>query len=85
MVPELVEWGHLGDRAEELLGELAHIVDSLPARALAAPVLAFEPQETELRLIRQVSDGLVRLQQILPCVEDGFRERSDVTSGFVSL
>ena len=85
MVPELVERGHLDDGAEELLGELVHLVDSLPARALAVHVLIFEPQETEARLLGQIRDALVRLQQTLPDVDDGLRERSDVTSGLVSL
>jgi len=85
VVPELVEWGHLDDGAEELLGELVHLVDSLPARALAAHVLGFEQQETEPRLLHQIRDALARLQQTLPRVDDGLRERSDVTSGFVTL
>ena len=58
VVPELVEWGHLDDGAEESLGELVHLVDSPPARVFAVAVLAFEPQETELWLIRQIRDAL---------------------------
>ena len=62
-----------------------HLADSLPARVLALPVLAFEAQETELRLLRQIRDAQLRLQQTSPRVDDGLRERSDVPSGFDSL
>ena len=85
MVPELVERGHFDDGAEELLGELVYLIYSLPTHALTVPVLAFESQETELGLVREIRDTQTRLHQILPRVDDGLRERSDVTSGFVAL
>jgi hypothetical protein len=86
VVPELFEWGYLDDGAEELLGELAHLrrfAASTCARCVH--VLVFEPQEAEARLLGQIRDALVRLRQTLPGVDDGLRERSDVTSGLLSL
>jgi hypothetical protein len=81
--PELVRWRNLDDRTEELLRELMHLVDSLSAHAFAVPVLAFEPQETELGLVRQVCNVHARLHQILPRVDDGSGERPDVARGSV--
>jgi len=85
VVPEVIERGHLDEGAEKVLGPLMHLADPLSARLFAGLVLALKPQEAELGVLRQTRDAQAGLQQTLACGRDGLRERSDVTSGLVTL
>jgi hypothetical protein len=39
---------------QEVLGELENLADPLPVRLVAALILALEPQEAKLRVLRQI-------------------------------
>jgi hypothetical protein len=61
VVPKVVQRGYFDERAQEVLGELENLANSLPARFLSGLVLALEPQEAKLRVLRQIYDVPVSL------------------------
>ena len=61
MVPKVVQRGYLGEGVQELLREVENLANPLPARLLAALVLALEPQEAKLRVSCEICDVPVRL------------------------
>lgn len=83
MVPEVVQWGYLDEGAQEVLGELENLADPLLARVLAVLVLALEPLEAKLRVLRQVCDVLVGLLEALSSFGDGLGQNVDITSGLI--
>ena len=66
-----------------MLGKLENLADPLLAHVLAVLVLALEPLEAKLWVLRQVCDVLVGLLEALSCFRDGLGENVDITSGLI--
>ncbi len=66
-----------------MLGESENLADPLLAHILAVLVLALKPQESDLRVLRQVYDILADLFQAVSCFQDGLGENVDITSGLI--
>jgi hypothetical protein len=76
------ERGHLDEGPEEVFGESVHVLDPRSATHPALFVLVLEPTEVEVQVTYDVLAGP---QESLAGVGDGLGERSDITSGLVTL
>ena len=60
-----------------------NLANPLPACRLAVLVLALEPLEAKLWILRDVCNVLVGLLEALSCFRDGLGENFDMTSGLI--
>ena len=60
-----------------------NLANPLPARLLAALVLALQPLEAKFWVLRQVCDVTVGLLEALSCFRDSLGESVDIASGLI--
>ena len=83
VIAELVERRHFGKRVDKAFGEFEDLAYPLATRLLSVLVLAHQPEEVALWVVRERRDVLVRLPYSVARCGDGLCERPHVRGRLV--